>query len=130
MRVLKSEGSFFLNLGACPSNPLVPHELIVELKKMFVLQNTFHWIKSITIETKEGNQISSGHFKPLHSRRYVNDCHEYIFHLTKLGTTPLDRLAVGVTLLRQIEHQKMSLTPPGAIYGAVAIIGLSHIKQL
>jgi site-specific DNA-methyltransferase (adenine-specific) len=95
-RVLKPDGSFFLNLGACPSNPLVPHELIVELKKMFVLQNTFHWIKSITIETKEGKQISSGHFKPLHSRRYVNDCHEYIFHLSKLGKTPLDRLAVGV----------------------------------
>src|SRR4026208_1601583 len=41
-RVLKNEGSFFLNLGAVPSNPLIPHELVVELKKLFVLQNTFH----------------------------------------------------------------------------------------
>src|SRR5260370_819895 len=95
-RLLKSEGSFFLNLGACPSNPLIPHELVVELKKLFVLQNTFHWIKSITVQTKAGEQISSGHFKPLQSRRYVTDCHEYVFHLTKLGTTPLDRLGVGV----------------------------------
>ena len=54
-RVLKSDGSFFLNLGAAPSNPLVPHELIVELKKLFVLQNTFHWIKSITIQSPPGN---------------------------------------------------------------------------
>jgi len=95
-RVLKDSGSFFLNLGACPSNPLVPHELIVELKKMFVLQNTFHWIKSITVETRDRRQISTGHFKPLHSERFVNDCHEYVFHLTKTGNTKLDRLAVGV----------------------------------
>ena len=95
-RVLQDNGSFFLNLGATPSNPLIPFELIVELKKMFVLQNTFHWIKSISIETKEGGQISAGHFKPLHSQRYVNECHEYMFHLTKDGNTPLDRLAVGV----------------------------------
>jgi site-specific DNA-methyltransferase (adenine-specific) len=95
-RILKNSGSFFLNLGACPSNPLVPHELIVELKKMFVLQNTFHWIKSITVQMKDQRQISTGHFKPLHSERYVNDCHEYVFHLTKSGTTKLDRLAIGV----------------------------------
>jgi len=96
-RVLKDDGSFFLNLGACPSNPLIPHELLGTLKELgFILQNTFHWIKSITIETKAGKQFSVGHFKPIHSKRFVNDCHEYIFHLTKEGTTPLDRLAVGV----------------------------------
>lgn len=96
-RVLKSDGSFFLNLGACPSNPLIPHELVVELKRsLFILQNTFHWIKSITIQTKAGETVSAGHFKPLHSNRFVNDCHEYVFHLTKTGKTPLHRLAIGV----------------------------------
>lgn len=95
-RVLKDKGSFFLNLGSAPSNPLVPYELIVDLKKLFVLQNTFHWIKSITVPTKEGKLVSAGHFKPLHSNRYVNDCHEYVFHLTKHGDTHLDRLGVGV----------------------------------
>ena len=98
-RVLKDKGSFFLNLGACPSNPLIPHELVVALKADdvgYFLQNTFHWIKSITVETKAGEQVSAGHFKPLQSYRYVNDCHEYIFHLTKLGDTPLDRLGLGV----------------------------------
>jgi site-specific DNA-methyltransferase (adenine-specific) len=95
-RVLKSDGALFLNLGACPSSPMLPHELIVELKRLFVLQNTFHWIKSITIETRAGEQISAGHFKPLNSRRYVNDCHEFIFHLTREGDVPLDRLGLGV----------------------------------
>jgi site-specific DNA-methyltransferase (adenine-specific) len=95
-RLLKDQGSLFLNLGSAPSNPLIPHELIGELKKIFVLQNTFHWIKSITIETRRGEQISAGHFKPIHSKRFVNDCHEYIFHLTKGGNSALDRLAIGV----------------------------------
>jgi site-specific DNA-methyltransferase (adenine-specific) len=95
-RVLKSEGSFFLNVGACPSNPLLPHEMAVRLKDLLVLQNTFHWIKSITIETKDGEQISAGHFKPIQSQRFVNDCHEYVFHLTKTGSTVLDRLGLGV----------------------------------
>ena len=95
-RVLKDKGSFFLNLGSAPSNPLVPYELIVALKELFVLQNTFHWIKSIAVPTKEGKLVSAGHFKPLHSNRYVNDCHEYVFHLTKHGDTPIDRLGVGV----------------------------------
>jgi site-specific DNA-methyltransferase (adenine-specific) len=95
-RVLNHQGSFFLNLGACPSNPLIPHQLILEISRLFVLQNTFHWIKSITIETREGEQLSAGHFKPINSKRFVNDCHEFVFHLTKDGETPLDRLGVGV----------------------------------
>jgi len=95
-RVLKDKGAFFLNLGSAPSNPLVPYELIVALKELFVLQNTFHWIKSITVQRKDGELVSAGHFKPLNSNRYVNDCHEYVFHLTKHGNTPIDRLAVGV----------------------------------
>ena len=96
-RVLKSDGSFFLNLGSCPSNPLIPHELIVRMKaSLFVLQNTFHWIKSISIQTKDGELLSAGHFKPLQSDRFVTDCHEYVFHLTKTGKTPLNRRAIGV----------------------------------
>jgi site-specific DNA-methyltransferase (adenine-specific) len=93
---LKPDGSFFLNLGAVPSNPVFPHELIAELSKLFVLQNTFHWIKSISVETPKGDRMSAGHFKPINSRRFVNNCQEFVFHLTKNGTTPLDRLSLGV----------------------------------
>ncbi len=97
-RLLKPEGSFFLNVGASPSNPLLPHELVVTLTKDagLVLQNTFHWIKSITVRPKDGDEISAGHFKPIQSERFVNDCHEYLFHLTKEGVTPLHRRAIGV----------------------------------
>ena len=34
--------------------------------------------------------------EPISSPRFLNDCHEYIFHLTKEGKTPIDRLAIGV----------------------------------
>lgn len=95
-RVLKPDGSFFLNVGASPANPLLPHELVLKLRDLFELQNTFHWIKSITVEPRDGPEVSVGHFKPINSKRFVNDCHEYLFHLTKTGDVPLERIAVGV----------------------------------
>ncbi len=99
-RVMAEDASFFLNVGAAPANPLMPHQLILALtdgaEPLFTLQNTFHWIKSITVETTKGEQISAGHFKPINSKRFVNDCHEYIFHLTKTGNVELDRRGAGV----------------------------------
>lgn len=95
-RVLKNDGSFFLNVGSSPSNPLLPHQLVLKLQPLFALQNTIHWIKSITIKPQRGEEISAGHFKPIQSKRYLTDCHEYIFHLSKSGSVPIDRLAVGV----------------------------------
>ncbi len=99
-RVMTDDASFFLNVGAAPANPLLPHQLILALTggndPLFLLQNTFHWLKSVTIETPAGEQVSAGHFKPINSKRYVNDCHEYVFHLTKTGDVQLDRRAAGV----------------------------------
>jgi site-specific DNA-methyltransferase (adenine-specific) len=95
-RLLKADGSLFLNLGAAPSNPMLPHELVLRVRDLFVLQNTIHWIKAISIENETGEIASRGHFKPISSPRYLNDCHEYIFHLTPEGRTPIDRLALGV----------------------------------
>ena len=90
-RVLKPTSSFFLNIGSAPSNPMLPHEIVFQLRDLFVLQNTIHWIKSIAIDNR-----TFGHFKPISSKRFLNDCHEYIFHFTKTGRVEIDRLAVGV----------------------------------
>lgn len=95
-RILKPGGSFFLNVGAAPSNPMLPHELVIAFRELFVLQNTIHWIKSIAIEDRAGQQKSFGHFKPISSKRFLNDCHEYIFHFTRSGDVKLERLAIGV----------------------------------
>jgi site-specific DNA-methyltransferase (adenine-specific) len=109
-RLLKPAGSFFLNLGASPSNPLLPHELILRLRDVLVLQNTIHWIKAITIENEAGELVSRGHFKPINSPRYLNDCHEYIFHLTPEGHTPIDRLALGVPYADKSNIERWSHT--------------------
>ena len=90
-RVLKLNGSFFLNIGAAPSNPMLPHEIVFQLRDVFVLQNTIHWVKSIAIDDR-----TFGHFKPISSKRFLNDCHEYIFHFTISGKIDIDRLALGV----------------------------------
>ena len=34
-RVLKPAGSFFLNVGAAPANPLFPHEVLLKLQPLF-----------------------------------------------------------------------------------------------
>jgi site-specific DNA-methyltransferase (adenine-specific) len=130
-RDLKSNGSFFLNIGAAPSNPMLPHEIVMTLRDLFVLQNTILWIKSLAIEDRctrhsagearrsdrsdaknashptsrsfgaasreAATAISSyGHFKQINSPRFLNDCHEYVFHFTKSGRVELNRLALGV----------------------------------
>ena len=96
-RLLKPNGSLFLNVGASPANPWMPHELALRLRDLFALQNTIHWIKSITVEDRSGEERSVGHFKPINSKRFLNDCHEFVFHFTKSGRVPVDRLAVGVS---------------------------------
>jgi site-specific DNA-methyltransferase (adenine-specific) len=96
---LKPDGSFFLNIGSSPTNPWGPFEVIIRLRDLFALQNTIHWVKSIYIENESYGRktaLNVGHYKPINSERFLNDTHEYIFHLTKNGAVPLRRLAIGV----------------------------------
>jgi site-specific DNA-methyltransferase (adenine-specific) len=95
-KVLKPDGSIFLNIGSAPSNPMLPHELAIYFKDLFVLQNTIHWIKSITVADRKEAVQSHGHFKPISSQRFLNDCHEYVFHFSLTGDVKLDRTAIGV----------------------------------
>jgi site-specific DNA-methyltransferase (adenine-specific) len=102
--VLTDDGSFFLNIGNKPKDPWIAWDVAYALRKYFVLQNVIHWVKSIAINKAQvGNysnisgDIAVGHFKPIVSKRFLNDCHEYIFHFTKYGDVYLDKLAVGVS---------------------------------
>ena len=81
-RLLKADGSFFLNVGASPANPMFPHQIVLELRDLFVLQNTIHWIKSISIEEKMAEPSRMRPFQARSARkRYLNDCHESYFSL-------------------------------------------------
>jgi site-specific DNA-methyltransferase (adenine-specific) len=102
-RVLNDKGSFFLNIGHKSKDPWVAWEVAFRFRKHFVLQNVIHWIKSIAIPHEDVGKypnikgdIAVGHFKPVNSNRFVNNCHEYIFHFSKDGKVELDKLAVGV----------------------------------
>jgi site-specific DNA-methyltransferase (adenine-specific) len=103
-QALTDDGSFFLNIGNKPKDPWRAWDVAYILGKYFVLQNVIHWVKSIAISKAQvGNypniagDIAVGHFKPIVSKRFLNDCHEYIFHFTKYGDVRLDKLAVGVS---------------------------------
>jgi site-specific DNA-methyltransferase (adenine-specific) len=101
--VLKPNGSFFLNIGNKPTTPSLPFEVALCLQREFKLQNIIHWIKSIAISKKDIGEypniigdIAVGHFKPIVSKKFLSNCHEYIFHFTNNGDTKIDKLAIGV----------------------------------
>lgn len=102
-RVLANDGSLFLNVGAKPSDPWTALDVAQAARPHLKLQNILHWIKSIAIERDAAgaragltDDLAVGHYKPINSTRFVNDCHEFVFHFTPEGRTPLDRLALGV----------------------------------
>lgn len=101
--IMKDTSSFFLNVGGKPSDMWIPIDIAERFRKHFVLQNTIHWIKSISISKEDvgkypviQDDISVGHYKPVNSNIFMNNCHEYIFHFTKKGNVKIDKLAIGV----------------------------------
>jgi site-specific DNA-methyltransferase (adenine-specific) len=102
-RVLKPDGSLFLNVGTRPSDPWTALDVAQAARPHLRLQNIIHWVKSVAIDQSAAGaaaglkrDLAVGHYKPINSERYLNDCHEFVFHFTPGGTTRLDRLALGV----------------------------------
>ncbi len=107
IRVLSDEGSLYLNVGGSLKDPWIPMDVAQEFRRSgFILQNMIHWIKSIALPKEDMGKfynakipetgVAVGHYKPINSHRFHNDCHEFIFHFTKTGDVPIDRLANGV----------------------------------
>lgn len=102
-RALVPDGSLFLNVGSKPTDPWTAFDVAQAARPHLQLQNTIHWIKSIAIEkalaganARLDDDLAVGHYKPINSKRFLHDCHEFVFHFTPGGRTPLDRQAVGV----------------------------------
>jgi site-specific DNA-methyltransferase (adenine-specific) len=102
-RILKSDGSFFLNVGSKPTDPWIALDVAQRFRSHFVLQNVIHWIKSIAIEKADvgrydliRDDIAVGHYQPVNSRRFLSQCHEYIFQFTPHGESALDKNGIGV----------------------------------
>jgi site-specific DNA-methyltransferase (adenine-specific) len=90
-RVLKQDGSLFLNIGSTNADPWIATDVAGAFRDSLVLQNQIAWVKSVSI-----GDDTVGHFKPISSRRYLNQNHESVFHFTKNGAVEIDRIAVGV----------------------------------
>lgn len=89
--VMHDGASLFLNVGGTSRDPWLPMRVAQIFHDLgFVMQNDIAWVKSISI-----GDDTVGHFKPIQSPRYLNNTHEKIFHFTKTGNVPLDRLAIG-----------------------------------
>ena len=88
---LKDDGHFWLNVGYSNIDPWVGMDVGNVARRNFVLQNNFVWVKSIAID-----DVTSGHFKPINSDRFSNPTWEHLFHFTKTGAVPCNKLAVGV----------------------------------
>lgn len=102
-RLLAADGSLFLNVGAKPTDPWTAIDIALAARPHLALQNTLHWIKSIAIDRDAAGaaagldrDLALGHYKPINSGRFVNDCHEFVFHFTHGGRVPIERLALGV----------------------------------
>ena len=101
--VLSDDGSLFLNIGNKPSEQYKSFDIAQELSDLYCLQNTIHWVKSIAIPQEDtgdyqniNGDIAVGHYKPVNSKRFLNNCHEYIFHFTKEKNVEIDKLGIGV----------------------------------
>ncbi len=92
-RVLKENGSLFFNIGDKATDEFKAFETARQISERLRLQNTIHWVKSIAVPE---HKINIGHFKPVNSRKLLNNCHEYIFHFTKNKNVNIDKLATGV----------------------------------
>ena len=110
-RVLKPDGSFFLNVGGTNADPWVVFDVAAAFRDAFTLQNHIAWVKSVSI-----GDDTVGHFKPITSRRYLNQNHEAVLHFTKTGRVEIDRLL----------SLAWKVAIPGAI-GAVVLAGLTTL---
>jgi len=100
---LSPDGSLFLNVGSKPTDPWTALDVAQQARQHLRLQNIIHWVKSIAIDRDLAGagaglerDLAVGHYKPINSPRFLNDCHEFVFHFTPTAATPLDRRAIGV----------------------------------
>ena len=90
-RILTDDGHLFVNMGYSNIDPWIGMEVGLALREDWILQNHINWVKSIHVNGK-----TSGHFKPINSKRFVCPTWERLFHFTKDGNDEIDRLSVGV----------------------------------
>jgi site-specific DNA-methyltransferase (adenine-specific) len=121
-RVLKANGSVFINIGYSNVEPWIAMDVAQKLRSTFVLQNNITWVKNISID-----ETSYGHFKPINSKRFLNVTNETILHFTKTGDVAVERLAIGVPYMHKsnLKERNKKVSKTGEIKADV--LSLLHI---
>jgi site-specific DNA-methyltransferase (adenine-specific) len=125
-RVLKDDGHIFLNMGYTNKDPWISMEVAIKLKPLFHLQNNITWVKSISLTDNADD--THGHFKPINSKRYITPTNEQIYHFTKNGNIPIDRLAVGVPYKWKCNLKKRTPKRMKVIWKKLDELNLPHTK--
>ena len=122
-RVLKDEGSFFLNLGdsfADKNLQNIPHRVVIELqRKGWILRNTIIW--------KKTNRL------PATSTDNLTPSYEFIFHLVKTKTYYFNPVLVPVQSTSKKGVNIITLKDAKfneSNFGHICIKGLSEGKKL
>ena len=122
-RVLKDEGSFFLNLGdsfADKNLQNIPHRVVIELqRKGWILRNTIIW--------KKTNRL------PATATDNLTPSYEFIFHLVKTKTYYFNPVLVPVQSTSKKGVNIITLkdaTFNESNFGHICINGLSEGKKL
>lgn len=92
-RVLKTDGSLFLNVAGSARKPHLPWSVMSIALRKFKLQNQIIWLKSAYVPDTD---CTFGHFKPINSDYFLNNLYEFVFHFTSNGKVPINRLSIGV----------------------------------
>ena len=109
-----ADGSLFLNVGAKPTDPGFRSKSRRSARRTSSCRTPFTGSSRSPSTAKPAGagagldrDLAVGHYKPINSDRFVNDCHEFIFHFTPGGRTRLDRRAVGVPYQDRVEHHAL-----------------------
>ena len=74
-RILRPDGHLFLNAGSDSAHPRRAEDVAIAYERYM---------------------ITLGHFVSLNSDCFLNPCWEPVFHFTRSGHSPINRLAIGV----------------------------------
>lgn len=80
-----------INFGAKTSSPVMLCHFGLWCHEVGYLQQSITWAKSVHVDG-----VSTGHFKPVNSERYLANVTEQILIVSRDGNAPLNKLAVGV----------------------------------
>jgi site-specific DNA-methyltransferase (adenine-specific) len=123
-RVLRDDGSLFLNVGQTNVDPWIAYEVAGQFRQLFVLQNNISWVKSVSI-----GDDTFGHFKPINSKRFLNNNFESLFHFTKSANVEVDRLAIGVPFKDKTNIERWGHTRDRRCAGNVWFIPYNTVRS-